>query len=152
MRIYLENFNYQNINFNNLKKYNNELKEIIEIYTDNGLFLIDNKRIFSLKYKDGLIEKCNNYINNINLILDKTIIKKNMNMVSHVPINNIQRKLKLYFFRLREKSPLKLVLTYENDIIVDMYFMLFETYAAYSIADLNNFSIKEDIVEFLNYL
>tara|TARA_Y100000816_G_C26097302_1_gene580910 strand:+ start:731 stop:1189 length:459 start_codon:yes stop_codon:yes gene_type:complete len=152
MRIYLENFNYQNINFNNLKKYNNELKEIIEIYTDNGLFLIDNKRIFSLKYKDGLIEKCNNYINSINLILDKTIIKKNMNMVSHVPINNIQRKLKLYFFRLREKSPLKLVLTYENDIIVDMYFMLFETYAAYSIADLNNFSIKEDIVEFLNYL
>tara|TARA_Y100000992_G_scaffold292133_1_gene249327 strand:- start:3869 stop:4327 length:459 start_codon:yes stop_codon:yes gene_type:complete len=152
MRIYLENFNYQNINFNNLKKYNNELKEIIEIYTDNGLFLIENNRIFSLKYKDGLIEKCNNYINNINLILDKTIIKKNMNMVSHVPINNIQRNLKLYFYKLRDKSPLKLVLTYENNIIVDMYFMLFETYAAYSIADLNNFSIKEDIVEFLNYL
>ena len=152
MRIYLENFNYQNINFNNLKKYKNELKEIIEIYSDNGLFLIENNRIFSLKYKDGLIEKCNNYLNNINLILDKTIIKKNMNMVSHVPINNIQRKLKLYFYKLRDKSPLKLVLTYENNIIVDMYFMLFETYAAYSIADLNNFSIKEDIVEFLNYL
>ena len=45
-----------------------------------------------------------------------------------------------------------MVCTYENDIIVDFYFMLFKTYAAYSMADLNNFSIKEDIQEFLKLI
>ena len=152
MRIYLENYNYQNINFRTLKNFILETKEITEIYSDDGLFLIENNKIYYLNYKDGTIERSMDYLDDINIVLDKTIIKKKMGMVSHIPFNNIKRKLKLHYFKLREKSPLKLVLTYENDLIVDMYFMLFETYAAYSIADLNNFSIKEDIKEILNNL
>lgn len=152
MRIYLEHFNYQNINFNNLNKCNKEERNQIEIYSDEGIYLIENDRLYKLKLMDGNIERSENYINNINLLIDKTIIKKQQNIVSHVSMNNIKRELKLYYYKLREKSPLRLVLTYENGLLVDMYFMLFETYAAYSAADMDNFSIKEDMNSFLNLL
>ena len=41
LRIYLEHFNYQNINFNNLNKCNKEERNQIEIYSDEGIYLIE---------------------------------------------------------------------------------------------------------------
>ena len=81
MRIYLEHFNYQNINFNNLNKCNKEERNQIEIYSDEGIYLIENNRLYKLKLMDGNIERSENYINNINLLIDKTIIKKQQNIV-----------------------------------------------------------------------
>ena len=46
MRIYLEHFNYQNINFNNLNKCNKEERNQIEIYSDEGIYLIENNRLY----------------------------------------------------------------------------------------------------------
>tara|TARA_B110000285_G_scaffold32721_1_gene34163 strand:- start:5213 stop:5680 length:468 start_codon:yes stop_codon:yes gene_type:complete len=151
MRIYIENYNYHGIDLHCLEHLVKSEKVIKEIYTCDGNYVID-KRLYKLNLIENGIEKQENYLPDINILLDKTVIKKQQQIVSHLPIDKLERDLKLLMFNLREKSPLTMVCTYENDIIVDFYFMLFKTYAAYSMADLNNFSIKEDIQEFLKLI
>lgn len=151
MRIYIENYNYHDIDLQCLEHLIKNEKHVKEIYTCEGNYVID-KRLYKLNLIENGIEKQKDYLPNVNILLDKTIIKKQQQVVSHLPIDKIERNLKLLMFNLREKSPLTMVCTYENEIIVDFYFMLFQTYAAYSMADLNNFSIKEDIQEFLKLI
>ena len=154
MKICVNSFKYNN---NNLKKKLEEncilelQKTTVEIYSENGVFFVENERIYKINYIDGGIETIDNYCENCTIIIDRTIVKKEMKEVycisnKHIKINKLIQR-----FQLREKSPLICIVEYNLDTnkIHDVYFQLHDKHAAYSSADLDNLFLKEDITSFI---
>jgi hypothetical protein len=101
---------------------------------------------------DGDIYKFENYINNLSIILDKSIVKKIDKDPSHISNNHDTIDYIQYYYSFQQKSPLYLVVElYQDKQLKDLYFRFEDTYAAYSDADINNPFIKEDIERFLKY-
>ena len=156
MKIYIHN-NLNNINLNNLKnleKYISKSVDVKDIYSDSGIFRIENKNnLNQIMIYDGDIYKFENYINNLSIILDKSIVKKIDKDPSHISNNHETIDYIQNFYSFQKKSPLYLVVElFKNKKLKDLYFRFEDTYAAYSDADINNPFIKEDIKRFLEYL
>jgi|UniRef100_A0A6C0JD75 hypothetical protein len=137
-----------------LKDYIVDITTIYELVCDQGVYRIENGvKMNRLIYEDGDIEYLENYIDDMTFILDKTIIKKDQTQVSHIPHKHIQETKIATRYKLRNKSPLVLVIEEDmNGIVKDFYFQLNDNYAAYSSADLDNIFIKEDINKFISFL
>jgi hypothetical protein len=155
MKLYIHN-TLNNINLNNLKnleKYISKMVEVKDIYSDSGIFRIENKNnLNQIMIHDGDIYKFENYINNLSIILDKSIVKKIDKDPSHISNNHDTIDYFQYYYSFQQKSPLYLVIEmYKDKQLKDLYFRFEDTYAAYSDADINNPFIKEDIERFLEY-
>ncbi len=154
MKLYIENLKLTNkkIFEELISKYLFKKHNSIEIYTDNGVFKVENEKIYKIDFIDGEIIRMNNYIPHGNLIFDKTIVKKRQEYVSCIPNNNIIIQKIIYRLQLRPKSPFNCIIEYdiEKDCIYDIYFQLHEKHAAYSYADLDNEFIKDDLISFIN--
>ena len=157
MKIYIDNFDLKEININN--KYLQDFCVLTKLYDDMysnyGMYRIENAKILrKLNIIDGEIIHMKNFIKNMNIILDKTIIKKDQEEVMYIPndVYIVNKIVKSY--RLRDKSPLIMILeinTKTNEIY-DLYFQLNESYAAYSEADMNNEFIKNDLISLIKLL
>lgn len=157
MKIYIDNFDLKEINKNN--KYLQDFCVLTKLYDDMysnyGMYRVENARILrKLNIIDGEIIHMKNFIKNMNIILDKTIIKKDKEDVMYIPndVYIVNKIVKSY--RLRDKSPLIMILeinTKTNEIY-DLYFQLNESYAAYSEADMNNEFIKNDLISLIKLL
>ena len=154
MKIYIDSLNY-NINFKKQLEKNCILelqKKVIEIFSENGVYFVENERIYKVDYIDGQVENIKNYCNNFSITIDRTIVKKNMKNVYCIS-NNLYKVNKLIQrFKLRDKSPLICIIEYnlDEDKIQDVYFQLHDKHAAYSAADMNNNFLKDDILSFIN--
>ena len=84
-----------------LNKYLTNKTNLIEVYSDEGIFVIDQQNIYNVTYLDKPIKKVK-YINNntsFDIILDTTETTKTI--VNHLPQDNIIIKIEfnfLYFF------------------------------------------------------
>jgi len=151
MKIYINSFKY---NHNNLKKKLEEMcilelqKTNVEIYSENGVFFVENERIYKINYIDGDIETINNYCEDCSITIDRTIVKKEMKNVYCISNKYTKINKLIQRFKLRDKSPLICIVEYNLDIkkIHDVYFQLHNKHAAYSSADLDNLFLKEDIL------
>ena len=116
------------------------------------MYRIENGKYFNkLDIIDGDISKIINYLPDINIIVDKSIIKKNRNIVSHLPINYILVDTFLETYILRDNSPLQLIIEKDSENnIKNFYFTFGAKFKGYSNADIINFSIKEDFQSFIN--
>ena len=151
MRIYLDKL-WLNINFDNINNILSSSEELIYLYSNDGIFIIQNNRIMKIEINDGEINEIKDYIDNINITIDTTIIKKSRDVVSNIPFNHIKIDKKVNYYKLREKSPLTFIVEFIDNNVSDFYFILEGYHAKYSNADLNNSSIKEDFVEFLDII
>ena len=156
MKIYIHN-TLNNINLNNLKnleKYISKIVNIKDIYSESGLFRIENNNnLNQIMINDGDIYKFENYINNMSIILDKSIVKKIDRNPSHISNNHDTVDYIQHYYSFQKKSPLYLVIElFKDKKLKDLYFRFEDTYAAYSDADINNPFIKEDMQRFLEYL
>tara|TARA_B110000444_G_scaffold257244_2_gene295267 strand:- start:213 stop:689 length:477 start_codon:yes stop_codon:yes gene_type:complete len=154
MKIYIDKFNYKMINLNNIKPYFIKKTKFQEIYSSEGIFRIENDNYLSkLNIIDNNINLIKNYIDNISIIVDYSIIKKDTNSVSHLPFDHIMIDTFIHTFTLRPNSPLILNIEFDNDNnIKNLYFCMGAKFKAYSFADIENFSIKEDFETFINLL
>jgi len=155
MKIYILN-NFNNINLNNLKnleKYISKTVNVKDIYSDSGIFKIENNNnLNQIMIHDGDIYKFENYINNLSIILDKSIVKKIEKNPSHISNNHDSVDYVQYYYSFQQKSPLYLVIElFKDKQLKDFYFRFEDTYAAYSDADIHNPFIKEDMQRFLEY-
>ncbi len=154
MKIYINSFKY---NHNNFKKKLEEMcilelqKTNVEIYSENGVFFVENERIYKINYIDGDIETINNYCEDCSITIDRTIVKKEMKNVYCISNKYTKINKLIQRFKLRDKSPLICIVEYNLDIkkIHDVYFQLHNKHAAYSSADLDNLFLKEDILSFI---
>ena len=151
MRIYLDKL-WLNINFDNIDNILSSSEELIYLYSNDGIFIIQNNRIMKIEINDGEINEIKDYIDNINITIDTTIIKKSRDFVSNIPFNHIKIDKKVNYYKLREKSPLTFIVEFIDNNVSDFYFILEGYHAKYSNADLNNSSIKEDFIEFLDII
>lgn len=157
MKIYIDDFDLKAINKNNnyLQDFCVLTKLYDDMYSDYGMYRVENARILrKLNVIDGEIIHMKNFIKKMNIILDKTIIRKAQEEVMYVPndVYIINKLVKSY--RLRDKSPLIMIveINTQNNEIYDLYFQLNESYAAYSEADMNNEFIKNDLISLIKLL
>tara|TARA_Y100000389_G_C17393714_1_gene481371 strand:+ start:742 stop:1215 length:474 start_codon:yes stop_codon:yes gene_type:complete len=151
MKLYLSNINFQNININNLNNYITSKDDILEMYSDEGLYICKNGEGFKkLQIIDGNVKILNDYINDNHLYIDESYIYKSKQYISKLPINHYIIKLIKYEFKFSQKSPVTMVLETENNIVSNIYFMLTEKHAKYSTPDIDNQFIKETIQDFYN--
>jgi hypothetical protein len=138
MKIHLINLPNK-INFKKIKPYNTHTIIQKNILSDEGIFILSNDNLKKLVFIDESYSTIT--INNYELLCDnsKTIYKK----IIKLPFQYNQEDVVINKYCLRKNSPLTLHIETINDTIKDVYFTTNET-------DLTNFSIKEDIIFFLD--
>lgn len=153
MKLYIENLKIKNKKiFEELvSKYLFNKQHSIEIYSDSGIFKIENNKIYKIDFIDNEVIEMKDYVLGKKLFFDRTIVKKRQEYISCIPNNNITINKYIYRLQLRPKSPFNCIIEYniDNDCIYDIYFQLHEKHAAYSDADLDNEFMKEDLISFI---
>ena len=138
MKIHLINLPNK-INFKKIKPYNTHTITQKYILSDEGIFILSNDNLKKLVFVDESYSMIT--INNYKLLCDnsKTIYKK----IIKLPFRYNEEDVVINKYCLRKNSPLTLYIETKNETIKDVYFITNET-------DLTNFSIKEDIIFFLD--
>ena len=157
MKIYIENLDLTEMSLSNkcLQNFCVLTKLNDDMYSKYGLYRIENAKVLrKLEIIDGEIIHIEKFVNNLNIILDKTIIKKLQQEVMNVPNDVLVINKLVKTYRLRDKSPLNMIIEINtgNNKIYDLYFQLNETYAAYSEADIQNEFIKNDLISLIKLL
>ena len=151
MKIYINNLNLNILNelSNNFKNLLIDTKQYIVLYTEEGIYEINNKLIYHLEQIDRDIKKYENFYNEFTLIVDPSFFNKHIE-TSIIGTKHISNQIVKYIYKLNKKSDLNLIIEYylhdskmiENDI----YFELNKE------IDINEIFIKKEIIEFLSLL
>ena len=116
MKIYIANFTPK-INENTLlklEKLYNKVKNYKDIYSQDGIFRIENNIIYKLIPEDYPIE--NFEYNNINFLLDKSkhIFRKD---IYCIPYNHIVYNIQQIEYKFDSKSKISLILEYSGECL-----------------------------------
>lgn len=152
MKIYINNFNINVLCeiINMLKPYLVEEESYNQIYSIDGIYLIDEKNITKLISIDNDIKILENYYDNFTLIVDPSYyVSENANAIDpqHIVI-----KIKRQIYKLNKASSIQLVIegrTLENQDSMtpnDIYFEMPNN------SDINNILVKKELIEFLSLL
>lgn len=136
MKIYINNINNDDLNLNNILDYLYKKKIKQDIFSDDGIFYINDNKLIKINIIDKELEtiNCNKFI----LLKDKSIIKKDYNNYQ-IPFNNkIITYLKYYY---KVNNNISFIIHCENNKITDFYFK--------SKYDVNNY---DEIISFLSLL
>ena len=178
MRIYIENYDPKNITnimlSKKLEDYFRNKKSFIEIYSDEGIYNIENNKIYKLKYNNNNenIKKIINFFKEketarYNLIIDYSQIEKEE--CFQISTNHISRKIEIFKYSLCEKSNIELIIKgnyvnkeielesglanhylsndkYKNFEIFDFYFNVKRE------MDINDINLRDDIIFFTDIL
>ena len=147
MKIYINN-----LNLNILNELSNNFKSLLidkKLYTEEGIYEINNKLIYRLEQIDRDIKQYENFYNEFTLIIDPSFFNKHIE-TSIIGTKHISNQIVKYIYKLNKKSDLNLIIEYylhdskmiENDI----YFELNKE------IDINEIFIKKEIIEFLSLL
>jgi hypothetical protein len=110
MKLYIENYNIQNIfkKQKSLDQFLSNKSNIFEVYSTDGIYVVDQNNIYKLSILDKNIIKIDNFIEKYNILIDKSeITTKNVNQI---PFDNFILKSENYIYKLNNKSRIKLVL------------------------------------------
>ena len=161
MRLYILNYTMKNID-NKFSKLQTSYVEGVQIYSDDGIFFIDNNSSYKLSCNDSKITTINNYYNGFNLIVDYSIIKKEIS--SQIPPDHLAFKVKIITYKKHINSKISLIITtyidtdinitntnelkYSKELFTvnDFYFDIPDN------LDVNDIFVKEELIEFLSML
>lgn len=151
MRIYINNFNLDILNdiSDIFKEYMTNSEIYIELYTNQGIYRIEDKNIYFLDTCDKDIKIFDRYYNNFTLIVDPSFFNKNIcssiHGDSHLPL-----KTKKNYYKINPSSEINLVVKYilndDNFIPNDIYF------ESEKDININDVFIKKEIIDFLSVL
>jgi len=116
MKIYIPKLDINIDNLNNYYIYNNNFKII---YSDDGIFKINNNTINKLNITDKSIETIT--INGTNLFIDKSNISVISNITS-IPYRHKCIEVNEIKYKETTKSTLSLVIHYNKNKIIDVFF------------------------------
>lgn len=145
MKIYINNINYNKdylISDNYLKKnveYKKSDKFYNIIYSDEGMYKIDNKNIYKINVTDHPINTLK--IKDFNLLIDKSKIHYKPN-ISTIPFNHKVYEINETIYKISNLSKISFVILKKDNNVFDYYF------------DVNSDNIdnmlKENIEEYIN--
>ena len=151
MKIYINNLNQDIINeISELFKENfTRTEKYIELYTNEGLYRVEDKAIYLLDINDKEIQIFKNYYNNFTLIVDTSFFNK-INTSSIYGVTHQSFQITENYYKLDKNSSLSLVIKYNLDktnlIPNDIYF------ESQKDININDVFIKKEIIEFLSVL
>lgn len=151
MKIYINNFNLDILNeINSIFKDNLVSSETyIELYTNEGIYYIDNKDIYILDIVDKDIKQYNKFYNDFTLIVDSSYINKSPT-TSIFGQTHLSFETKKCYYKLNNNSNISLVIKHilKNSKFTpnDIYFETNED------IDINNVLNKKELIEFLSIL
>jgi hypothetical protein len=153
MKIYINN-----LNLNNLNDIRESLSEILtetniytEVYTNESIYHIDEKTIYSLTPKDGVIILHHNYYDQFTLICDHSYFQKNSS-VNILGNQHLHKKIKKYTYKINPKSKLSFVIEMTGDLHDNKFVENDVYFESYDIIDIKELFIKQEIIEFLSLL
>ena len=140
MRVYIDNYNPKNISIKALEKFPMHKKSYTKIFSDEGMFVLENKRMYKLiSISDSKIERFS--INNIPLLIDRSYTMREEH--HQLPPKHIAKNMIQYEFK---NSKLKLILEEYKSTIVHFYWEL------HSDESMENPMIQIEFSEFLSEL
>lgn len=151
MKIYINNFNLDVLNNISelFKEFLIKTDNYIELYTNEGMYNIEENCCYKLDVVDKDIQLYNNYYKNFSFIVDHSYFNKKQ-------INGIQGNLHVSLlivektYKLNKNSTFELILKFNNKnnklIPHDLYFNTNKD------IDINNILFKNEIIEFLSVL
>lgn len=151
MKIYINNLDLNILNelSNKFKNLLIDTKKYIILYTEEGIYEINNKLIYRLEQIDKDIKQYENFYNEFTLIIDPSFFNKHIE-TSIIGTKHLSNQIFKYTYKLNKKSDLNLIIEYySNDskmIENDIYFELNKE------IDINEVFIKTEIIEFLSLL
>ena len=151
---YMNSFNSPHINL--FTKYFIKTEKLVEIYSDEGIFVVDNNNIHKIIYNDKPIIHVDNYYQSIKLLIDQTTQIKES--VSQLPFNHIILNTTKYIFSSNHKTKIFLIIETNSDNINEKN-IIDNDNSVYNVyfnvpndADINNPFIKEELNVFLSLL
>lgn len=149
MKIYIENYNieklYKKIKF--LNEYLTNKTNIIEIYSDEGVYSVDQNNIYKLSYLDKLSKKVK-YTDNTIMVVDPSETIRTI--VNQLPSDNVIFKFTRYTYQIESNTKIKLII---DLMLNNMEYTPYNFYFDVSNdIDINNPIFKEDINVFLFHL
>ena len=151
MKIYINNFNLDILN-DISELFKDKLvieKNFIRLYTNEGIYCIEDRDVYRLEVVDKDIKKYEKYFNDFTLILDTSYFNKNIVSSIHGDIHE-SFNVKEYYYKMNHNSNISLVIKYnckKTQLIPnDIYFEINRE------IDINDILIKKEIIEFLSLL
>lgn len=147
MKIYINNFRITDLK--STQKHLSDLlintQNYIELYTNSGIYNIDNKNIFFLEPKDGDINVYKNYVNNTTLIVDHSYFEKKID-IGVIGSDHIHNKITKQIYRLNKKSKIHFIIEIVDNAKHNIYFESEDK------IDIKELFVKQEIIEFLSLL
>ena len=151
MKIYIETYKLTNIinKYNILDNYLYSEKQQIEIYSEEGIFVVDNSKVFKLKIIDKPPYKIE--VKGNHLLIDESIIEKEINY--QVPPEHITIHSTTFTYKINPKINLFFVIegTYNKKQSNDKY-SDFEPTNLYFTSSSTINEIKDTLCVFLSLL
>jgi hypothetical protein len=151
MKIYINDLNLDILNdiAEILKVYMINSETYIKLYTNEGIYNIEDKKIYSLDACDKEIKILKNYYKNFTLIIDYSFFHKHICSSIHGE-THLSFQTKKYYYKINPSSELQLVIKYISNngkfVPNDIYFDFQKD------IDINDLFIKKEINEFLSVL
>lgn len=151
MKIFINNFNLDILNDISelFKEFLTNCETYIRLYTNEGIYRVEDKKIFFLEIFDRDIKVFDNYYKNYSIIVDPSFFKE-YNVSSIHGDKHMSLEIKQYTYRINPASEIKLIMNYVlnkgKQIPNDMYFECSKD------IDINDLFIKKEIIEFLSVL
>ena len=143
MKIYIDNINIDNINENNLSKYIINSNNNNYIFSDNGIYYINNNNLNKIEIIDKKLKYGNfkNNLNNVNYIIDNSEFNIINKILYTIPINHILINIITNKYKFCENDIYFVIEKYNNNI-KNIYFYIKE--------NIDNIKLYEnDIISFL---
>ena len=160
MKLYFLDFNMNRLynKLHTLDKYYTDTKIIHEIYTDEGIYCVNDKNICKLYITDNNTTEINNYIDDYNIIIDYSTI--NYKEQKQLPYEHLFLSTIEFHYHASHRSPIQLIIKgnydvsideppqdrYKHFIPTDFYFEILDR------IDVNGQMCKEEINELLSLL
>ena len=151
MKIYINNFNLDILNDVSevFKEYLIKTETHIKLYTDEGIYQIDDQKICFLDTCDEDIQIINNYYKNFTVIVDPSSFNKNIVSSIHGQ-THLSFQIKKKYYKMNKNSNVQMIIKYclnDNKFVPnDIYFESDKN------IDINDLFIKKEIIEFLSML
>jgi hypothetical protein len=155
MKIYIEDYNINNLpkKIKSLSKYLTNKTTTVEVYSDEGIFLIDNQNIQKITYLDKPIKK-GKYINEneitFDLLIDNT--ETTTTLVNQLPTDNVIMKTETQTYQIHANSKTKLVVKLTLNKVTNEYKPHDFYFDVSNDIDINSPIFKEDVNVFLFHL
>ena len=157
MKLYIENYNIKHFinNLKNLEKHESYQQSKSEIYSDEGIYYINDVHLYKCIIEDGIIKTIPNYYKDFTALTDNS--KISYVEAFQIPFNHIIIHI-IEFHYLLNNPKIMLVIKGKHDIdkldidshkyltFMDFYFEIHDT------LDIHDKIVKKEISEFLSML